>query len=180
MSVRGVISIIFFKTDRPERFKTYIKCVGISENSESEIDDWITMELEEYEDETCIEPCGERNQENWIKGLSSMRGVLWNNRFDVLGGYGALLEVFDNETLIYLRGSVGVEGTTVDAIPEIKIDGCSVSVTTNVDSCGSLFSQSGQHIADHKFSETPTIINVPDSGIYIFKIGNFTKKIFIR
>ena len=71
--------------------KMYLKCVNVLTDAGG----WDIMTLEEYEDDSCQEIPGHNISVTWIKGLSSTRGVLWNNRFNSDGGSGLLKEVYD-------------------------------------------------------------------------------------
>lgn len=155
-------------------FKTYIKCVAIDESFESE--EWHVLSLEEYNDDSCSNIIGTGF---WIKGLSSLNGILYNNRFGVDGFGSKLLDVSDSDRIIYSNKQSGILEITDSSIPNIRVDGLNIYVSVNDEICGSLYSISGEHIGNYKFGKTPAHITLPDRGIYILQIGNVSKKISI-
>lgn len=152
--------------------KTYIKCIGIDDNFDDE--KWRLLLLEEYSDDSYTYFLGEGS---WIDGLSSMNGFLYNNCFEVDGGTTKLLEVSDNEGIIYSNNQSGVSEITDSSNPDIKIDGLDVYISVGEELLGSLYSLSGTHIGNCRLSKTTTHIALPDKGIYILKIGNISRKI---
>ena len=156
---------------------TYVKCVGIDDGSE--FGRWKAMSLEEYRDDSCSNKLGTGT---WLTGLSSLNGILYNHCFDI-DGFGAtlLLDVSDNEKKIYPNISTGVVQATETLVPHfnIKIDGTDIKISTDHETIGSLYDQSGVLIGDYRFSKTPTSIALPSKGIYILKSGNITKKILV-
>lgn len=155
----------------PER--TYIKCVGMEDSVECE--GW-HMLLEEYRDDSCSELLGTGS---WIKGLSSLNGILYNNRFDVDGFCSKLLDVSVGGGILYSNRESGTKEMIEPPIPEITIDGLDIHITVNTEICGALYSMSGIKIGNYKFSRSPVVIKLSDSGIYILRIGNNSKKIFV-
>ena len=118
----------------------------------------------------------------WLTGLSSLNGILYNHCFDIDGfGSTLLLDVSDNEKKIYPNISTGVVQATETLVPHfnIKIDGTDIKISTDHETIGSLYDQSGVLIGDYRFSKTPTSIALPSKGIYILKSGNITKKILV-
>lgn len=85
--------LTFSKNSEP--YKTYVKCIGIDEKFNG---DWSLLRLEEYTDDSCSNILGNGS---WIIGLSSLKGILYNNRFEVDGFGSLLLEVSDNERILY-------------------------------------------------------------------------------
>lgn len=153
-------------------YKSYIKCIGIDEKFN---EDWNLLRLEEYTDDSCLNILGDGS---WIIGLSSFNGILYNNRFDVDGGGSILLDVSDNGRIIYSHQS-GILETTDTPNLNIKIEGLNITVSANDDICGSIYSHTGVHMGDYKFSNTPTHIRLSTGGIYILKLDNISKKILV-
>lgn len=134
------------------------------------------LRLEEYTDNSCLNIIGNGS---WIIGLSSLNGILYNNRFEVDGFSSFLLEVSDNERILYSNIPSGILEITDTSIPNIKVDGLDIYISVNDDICGSIYSQAGVHIGDYKFSKTPTHIKLSNRGIYILKFENTSKKILV-
>lgn len=160
-------------TEDSKPYKTYVKCIGIDEKFN---EDWSLLRLEEYTDKSCLNLIGNGS---WIKGLSSLNGILYNNRFGVDGFSSFLLEVSDNERVLYSNIPSGILETTDTSIPNIKVDGLNLYISVNDDICGSIFSQAGVHIGDYKFSKAPTHIKLSNRGVYILKLENTSKKILV-
>lgn len=156
-----------------EPYKTYVKCIGIDEKFN---EDWSLLRLEEYTDDSCLNIIGNGS---WIIGLSSLNGILYNNRFEVDGFSSRLLDISDNERILYSNIQSGILEITDTSILNIKIDGLDISISVNDDICGSIYSQSGVHLGDYKFNKTPTYIKLSNRGIYILKLGNTSKKILV-
>lgn len=151
--------------------KTYIKCVSIDKSSEYEV-----LLLEEYADDSCSNIIG---RGSWIKGLSSLNGFLYNNRFEVDGFSSRLLDVSDNERILYTDKQSCILETTGHSIPDIKIDGLDVYISVDDEICGSLYFISGELIGKYKFSQIPAHIVLPDRGIYVLQVGKVSRKIMI-
>lgn len=160
-------------TEDSEPYKTYVKCIGIDEKF---TEDWSLLQLEEYTDNSCLNLIG---YGSWIRGLSSLNGILYNNRFEVDGFSSSLLEVSDNERILYSDIPSGVLEITDTSIPNIKVDGLDIYISVNDDICGSIYSQAGVHIGNYKFSKTPTHIKLSNRGVYILKLENTSKKILV-
>lgn len=167
-----IYSPLAFSKDS-EPYKTYVKCIGIDEKFN---EDWSLLRLEEYNDDSCLNIIGHGA---WIIGLSSLNGILYNNRFEVDGFGSLLLEVSDDEKILYSNKHSGIIEITDTSIPNIKVDGLDIYISVNDDMCGSIYSQSGEHIGDYKFSKTPTHIKLSNRGVYILKLENTSKKILV-
>ena len=156
---------------------TYVKCVGIDDGSD--YNGWKAMSMEEYRDDSCSDILGKGT---WLKGLSSLNGILYNNCFGIDGlGATLLLDVSDNEKNIYPNNSTGIVQAreTLDPNFNIKIDGSNIEIFTSHETIGSLYDQSGVLIGEYRFSKTPTKITLPSKGIYILKSGNVSQKILV-
>lgn len=105
--------LTFSKDSEP--YKTYFKCIGIDEKFNG---DWSLLRLEEYTDDSCLNILGNGSR---IIGLSSLKGILYNNRFEVDGFGSLLLEVSDNEKILYSNMLSGILEITDPSIP-IKVD----------------------------------------------------------
>lgn len=156
-----------------EPYKTYIKCIGIDEKFN---EDWSAMLLEEYTDDSCLYILGTGS---WITGLSSLNGILHNNRFGDDGVYTRLLDISCGERIIYSNKPSGISEITDTDDLNIKIEGLDISVSAKDNICGSIYTQAGIHMGDYKFSKTPTHIKLSHRGIYIIKLGNTAKKILV-
>lgn len=156
--------------------KTYIKCAAISESSE--YNGWSTMALEEYHDDSCT---GFVDYGTWIKGLSSLNGLLDNNRFGDVGRSSILQTVvLEDGTVVFSNPSAGVsEVSDSSTAPDIRVDGLEILVSTDSEVPGSLFSQTGLALGHYTFGKTPTSITVPGSGVYILKIGEKAHKVLV-
>lgn len=163
-------------TKDAEPYKTYIKCIGIDENFN---EDWSVLRLEEYKDDSCLNIIGNGS---WIIGLSSLNGILYNNRFEIDGFSSKLLiEVSDNGKILYSNMQSEILEITDTSTPNIniKVDGFDICISVNEDICGSIYSQAGMHMGDYKFSKTPTHIKLSNRGVYILKLENTSKKILV-
>ena len=167
-----IYSPLAFSKDS-EPYKTYVKCIGIDEKFN---EDWSLLQLEEYKDESCLNIIGHGS---WIIGLSSLNGFLYNNRFEVDGFGSLLLDVSEDEKILYSNKHSGIIEITDTSIPNIKVDGLDIYISVNDDMCGSIYSQTGEHIGDYKFSKTPTHIKLSNRGVYILKLENTSKKILV-
>lgn len=168
-----IYSPLTFSEDS-EPYKTYVKCIGIDENFN---EDWSVLRLEEYTDDSCLNIIGHGS---WIIGLSSLNGILYNNRFEVDGfSSRLLLEVSDDEKILYSNKQSGIIEMTDTSVPNIKVDGLDIYISVNDDMCGSIYSQSGVHMGDYKFSKTPTHIKLSNRGVYILKLENTSRKILV-
>ncbi|MDE6692346.1 MAG: hypothetical protein K2K05_03075, partial [Muribaculaceae bacterium] len=153
---------------------SYIKCVAI--NEDAAYDGWSIMALEELSDDTGSVMYG---RGSWIKGLSSLDGLLNNIYFEAAGGGGILTEVIDNGTVIFTNPSCDSESIMDCRMPDIRIVGQEIVVSSDRDVCGTLHSQSGTHIGDYRFGDSCTHIRVPSPGVYILTIEGFSKKIMV-
>ncbi|MDE5652065.1 MAG: hypothetical protein K2I48_01195, partial [Muribaculaceae bacterium] len=144
-------------------YKTYVKCLCIDEKFN---EDWDVLRLEEYTDDSCTTMIGNGS---WIRGLSSVNGVLYNNRFEDDGFGSVLLDVRDNERIIYSNSQSGILETTDIASVEVKIDGLEISISVDDDVYGCIYSQTGLNIGEFRFSKTPTCIKLSNRGIYILR-----------
>lgn len=135
------------------------------------------MTLEEYNDDSCTELIGHGA---WIKGLSSLICVLYNNRFNVDGCSSQLLEVLENGNVLFSNSLSGISSMSDSSTPEIKNHGFEILVTTYHDIWGSLYNASGLHLGNYLFAEGTTSIKVANSGIYILKIDGTSRKILIQ
>ena len=163
--------LAFSKDSEP--YKTYVKCIDIEENFN---EDWNLLRLEEYEDDSCLNFLGNGS---WIIGLSSLNGILYNNRFEVDGFSSKLLDVSDYEKILYSNSHSGILEITDTSNLNIKIDGLDISISVNDEICGSLYSQAGVLIGDYKFHKSPTLIKLPNRGVYILKLKNTAIKILV-
>ena len=154
--------------------KTYVKCVSIEEPSEE--GGWSMMTIEESSDSSSS---SYGRTGIWIKGLSSFNGILYNVSFNMNGFGSILLEVSVNGETLYLNKSAGNAEIRDSTSPDIRVDGRDVRVSVDGDVSGSLYSGAGAHIGDYRFGKTPTHIRVPDSGVYILRTGDVSRKIFI-
>lgn len=155
-------------------YKTYIKCTDLTESVEPGY--WSSMTLEEYIDETCSVHLGHGI---WLKGLSSLKGVLRNIGFNLDGIGSELLEVYENGQIIYSNNSSSVLEITDSATFDVKTDGLDIIVTAKSEIGGSLYSSTGIHLGDYRFNREWTRIRVPARGLYILKLGNVVEKILI-
>lgn len=167
-----IYSPLTFSEDS-EPCKTYVKCIGIDEKF---YEDLSVLRLEEYKDDSCLNLLGNGS---WIIGLSSLNGILYNNLFEADGISSLLLEVSDNERILYSNTPSGISERTDTSIPNIKVNGLDIYISVNDDICGSIYSQAGVHIGDYKFSKTPTHIKLSNRGVYILKLENTSKKILV-
>ncbi|MCM1320207.1 MAG: hypothetical protein NC217_07490 [Muribaculaceae bacterium] len=152
---------------------TYIKCVGFNT---SDYGDLTAMILEEYSDESCIQLLGNGI---WLKGLSSLNGVLDNNYFGADGRSSKLIGIYNNDEPIYATNVSSIPEVTNSDTVNLKIDGCCLTVFTDKSVKGSIYSPSGIHIGDLVFDNQASSIQLPGSGIYILNIDGTTKKIYV-
>lgn len=89
--------------------KEYIKCIGTNKYAEHKDLTFLTIGM--YKDESCSWSYGTGC---WIKGLSSLNGLLYNIGWGFEGGSYALLEVSINDTILYqkTRKNYFVDGLT--------------------------------------------------------------------
>lgn len=154
---------------------SYVKCVGIGEDPE--FPGFETMSLIEYRDDSCT---GFSSEMRWIKGLSSERGVLFNNFLDMVGVGGRLLwdATYDGKTL-YSNPMVRVEEISSESGIDIRTDGLMLTVSAKAPVEGCIYSLSGVNLGNYTFGENPTTISLPAKGLYILKAGEKAIKVEI-
>ncbi|MDE6331126.1 MAG: hypothetical protein K2L80_00835 [Muribaculaceae bacterium] len=160
-------------SDESVPYKTYVKCVDIDEKSNEQ---WSILRLDEYTDNSCSNLIGNGL---WISGLSSLNGILYNNRFGVDGFGSKLLDVSLNERILYASSQSGISEITDSSEPNVRVDGLDIYISVNDDTYGTIYSQSGMHIGNYKFSKTPTHIRLSDKGVYILKLENSSLKLLV-
>lgn len=158
----------------PKQYKTYMKCVGIGEDSE--FPGFETMSLIEYMDDTCT---GDSRKLRWIKGLSSEDGVLYNNGLGIVGSGAILWEAsFDGKNL-YTNPMTRIEETSSKSGIEIRTDGVTLTVSAQSPTDGGVYSLSGVNLGNYTFGENPITISLPAKGLYILKAGEKAIKVEI-
>lgn len=116
----------------------------------------------------------------WIKGLSSEKGVLFNNFLDIVGVGGRLLwDATYNGKTLYSNPMVRVEEIASESGLEIRIDGLMLTVSARVPVEGGVYSMSGVNLGNYAFGENPTTISLPAKGLYILKAGEKAIKVEI-
>lgn len=157
-------------------YGTYIKCVDIFEYSENH--DWNVLTLEEFTNDSCSDSIGHGT---WIKGLSSLNGILYNNRFEMDGvKSNILLEVLDKNKTIFSNKSSGIIDIYNCPTLSINIKDRELLIVSNLEINGSIFSISGIYVGNYQFNEVPTSINITVPGVYILKYGTVSKIILIN
>ena len=164
----------FTSYQNPTPYKTYVKCIGIEENFEHK--DWRLLQLEEYQDASCSKLIGNGT---WIKGISSLNGVLYNNRFGVDGVNSLLLDVSDNNKIIYSHQQTAISELTDTLIPNIRIQGLDVYISVDGNIKGSLYAQNGVHLGNYMFNQTPTHVKLSSKGVYVLQLENKSVKILV-
>ncbi len=164
----------------PDPQRTYLKCVGI--DVDPNYPEWEMMSFEEYFDESCeVRLNGLIGPKYWIKGLSSVRGVTWNSGLELDGGGATLLEVTCGDRIIYKDKAASIQEVGNPTPVKIRVDGLTLSVS---DASGlnsmSVYTPSGTLIAQTELTAAPIGIVLPQSGVYILKIGSLTYKIVGR
>lgn len=155
--------------------KSYVKCVGIGEDPE--FPGFETMSLIEYRDDSCT---GFSSEMRWIKGLSSERGVLFNNFLDIVGVGGRLLwdATYDGKTL-YSNPMVRVDEIPSESGLDIRTEGLVLTVSVKTPVEGGIYSLSGVNLGNYMFGENPITISLPAKGLYILKAGEKAIKVEI-
>lgn len=157
-------------------YGTYIKCVDIFEYSDSH--DWKALTMEEFTDNSCSELIGHGT---WIKGLSSLNGILYNNRFEMDGVRTKILsKVLDKGKIIFSNKSSGIIDISDCPNFNININGREILIDSNKAISGSIYSISGIHVGNYQFHNTPISIIVPNTGVYILNAGSISRKLLIN
>lgn len=149
---------------------SYVECVAIEPDAE-----WPVMVMDEPKED----PSNFRMKGFWIQGLSSMSGLLWNNGFNMIGGWSHLSKVTCDGKVLYSKAWAGIRDVSDSVNPSITVKGRDVCVTVDDETPGSLYTPSGVRVGTYTFCSTPTHVQTPSEGIYILKIGNTSKKIMI-
>lgn len=152
----------------------YLNCV---ERIEATSDDgFATLVMEEYDDEDATECFGKGN---WYAGIGSERGPLDNLYFDADGAYSRLTEVIYNGNEIFYPGASTSVATNVER-GLITVKGSIVTIE-NMEGGQPIFvfSTNGNIIGCKDSGVNPVSISLPQSGVYIIKMGSTTRKILI-
>lgn len=159
----------------PDKHKSYIKCIGIGSEAESGL---ATMTIEEYYETES----GEKQSLGtfkWYKGISSEMGVLYNVGLGLDGIGKQLMTVSNNDNIIYQRTT-----TSVSDMPDnrfsVTLNGRYVSLNNIESPCElSLFTADGKRICQFAVKGKSTELYLPESGVYILKVGKQTKKLVV-
>lgn len=151
--------------------RTYVKCVEVREGVYDGLD---AIDLEEYDAEPQSSGDGYLYSDGtWIRGVGSLFGVTWNNRFGVDGVGGMLLEASLDGEVVYRREVSSVEPAFDDRRMDVRVDGQEVTVTgIDGDDAVSLFTSDGVLVRQFKKTGRDELrFAVPASGLYIVKCG---------
>lgn len=154
---------------------TYIKCTEIKESevfNNQEI-----MMLEEYPDESCT---SHADTGIWIKGVSSVMGVLYNNRFGVDGIGRTLMKAYDGDKVIYEYDPAGAGNITDSDECRIQLEGMTVTVTASTPQDAMLYSNDGILLKKLQVSAQPSSFTLPQKGIYILRAGKQSHRLIAR
>lgn len=155
-------------------FKSYIKVTDVARDEQNGMD---IIRFKEYKDESCDELS--KADGEWIKGLSSSRGVNYPNGFGLDGGLMGveLLEVTCGGETIYKNTSTNIVNTENGTL-KAKADGLTLHISGINTPCNiSLFTTDGILCKQMTAADSHADIALPDYGVYILKIGNMTMKI---
>ena len=156
-------------------YKSYLKCDEIIENSS--YDNWPIMKMSEYKDESCavLLGCG-----IWIQGLSSERGVLNSNRFEIDGFQSKLVEVRDSSgVVVYDDVASSVQSVAMQGDINITINDREISISADGDRDIFIYTVSGLLLYQAKLRNQSTSFCLRNGGIYVIKSGDFVREILI-
>lgn len=151
--------------------RSYIKCVGISHDAESQLD---VMKLEEYDDETCGSFV---RHGKWFKGLASELGVEYNNYFELDGGGTRLIEARYGGDIVYSWTPTNIADATAPALGA-RVAGTTLTVTGIAAPCRvQLFAADGTLVGSMVAVGGSARMVLPGKGMYVLKAGGKTMKI---
>lgn len=155
-------------------YKSYIKCVGRQENWENRQFD--LLQVEEHTDHNCSFVIGSGA---WLAGVSSMNGILYNNRFGDDGRSSTLISVENsNNQILYSNPQAQTSDISDIADDFIKVKDLDLYITVKNTTSGTIYTQDGILLGNYNFTGTTTQIKLPCKGVYILKLGNRSIKIF--
>lgn len=157
--------------DKP--YRTYIKCIGISEDETSGLK---VMSLEEYKDETCSNLYGTGK---WLKGLSSENGLIYNTRFNMDGLSTTLIEAYNGSNIFYSSTVTDVANARQDGLG-VQIDGKNLSVSNAGGQEMALYTADGMRIVRTTATNGTASLTLPGSGMYLLKVGDTVKKVMVK
>lgn len=155
-----------------------MKCVGKKMTTSIDArNEFTTLLVEEYVDNTLKHFHG--NGE-WIKGLSCDMGVMYNNRFGLVGIGRELIEASYNGTTIYKKSYTAISENNKDAT-NVTLSGRIVTLHNfNHNEIIKIYTSMGNCIGTYTVKTDNTNITLPNKGIYILKSRSTTHKIIIR
>ena len=94
-----IYSPLNYNLKRPRKpVREYMVCTDIHPDPDNP--GWEIMEMEVYDEEDTQKPW---DKGKWIKGLGSERWIERSNGFNLAGGGSELIQVYDNDKLIYSK-----------------------------------------------------------------------------
>lgn len=153
---------------------SYLKCVGIGNHPEYpglEI-----MSMEEYSDSTCNTFYG---YGEWIRGIGSTMGVLFNNGFGADGVASNLIEASMNGETLYRSKPLSITEQKHDNDITVRLDHQTCYISSSLDGPATIYSVDGM-IVSHVFlvKEATTTLSLPTCGFYLLTAGHKTVKLF--
>ena len=162
--------------DSNEPYKSYIECTDIIMNNDY---GFSVMCLEEGKSPDVV---GTKLATHgvWIKGIGAVTGLLYNNRFETQGGPGTrLVSAKMYNKVVYNSEWTSIDDASMGSI-EVKTDGLSIMVENiEIPTILALYSSDGFCLCRKSVQSGNTEFVVPTDGLYLLKIGNVTKKIFV-
>lgn len=158
------------------QYKTYIKCVGMTETPYP-YSHLTSLIIEEYEDDSCEKFY---NKAYWIKGVSSDWGLKQNSLLLPMGMLSDLIEVSYYGNVIYKKDYTPICNIK-DEASKITISGKVLTITNveNINKIG-IYTSAGVLVGWYNVDYDNTNITLPSEGVYIVKMGDVTQKIVVQ
>lgn len=151
---------------------TYVKCTHTDLNQY--YDNIPQIALQEYTDSSCSTYIGDGE---WLVGIGSTKGVIENNRFEILdGGTSYLTHVSSFDNIVCRYAPSGVKTPDQQTV-QICINGKTLHIPECSDNRISVFTPEGILLKDTDISCGGCQISLPSSGIYIISNGSYRIKI---
>lgn len=165
-----------FAGDGNEPLRSYVKCVNIGT---AEAPDVCLMEMEEFKDESCVEPTGKGT---WLKGISSENGVDYNIGFGMDGIGTLLLSAKNGSNVLFSRNTTSISNVPQSAL-KYHVEGLNLVVSGVMPGDKLQICQTdGTVIGNFIAKDTEVSIRLPKAGLYILRseknVGNIVIQVF--
>ena len=166
------VSYLYSDDYPPE--STYIRCIDICKDDS--FNGFEQMIVEEFKDSSLSVNYGKGV---WLKGLSSEKGVTWNNRLNADGGGCILLSASNGDEIIYQKESANANKLIFEGLMVNTIGSNIYISNTDENTAVSIYSVAGSCIYS-TVASTSAQATLPNKGIYILKVGDVTQKLILK